>query len=90
MPSERADRLTGGHSFISSRNASSERPVSLATRSHKLHQAMVVAPIPPSHFGSSKSSAIASAMCLGVYIENSPRIGVRFAPVDVRGIRLRK
>jgi hypothetical protein len=33
MPSERADRLTGGHSFISSRNASSERPVSLATRS---------------------------------------------------------
>jgi hypothetical protein len=42
---------------------------------------MVVAPIPPSHFGSSKSSVIASAMCLGVYIENSPRIGVRFAPV---------
>ena len=44
----------------------------------------------PSHCGSSKSSAIASAMCLGVYIENSPRIGVRFAPVDVRVIRLRK
>jgi hypothetical protein len=59
------------------------------SHSHKLHQAMVVAPIPPSHFGSSKSSAIASAMCLGVYIENSPRIRVRFAPVDVRVIRLK-